>query len=102
MRVKQLNLDTDLGELGEIDGTVVIDPVMDHRRAGCAGRDDGEEGQVVDVQTRKRHRVDLVGGGRERSGDGGQVHQSGQPVCRAVLWVIRYFMPMPSSSASSI
>src|SRR5674476_980143 len=29
MWVKQLNLDADLGELGQIDGTVVVDPVVD-------------------------------------------------------------------------
>jgi len=48
-----------------------------------------------------RHRVDLVDGGHQRSANVVRLTSPGQPVGGAVLGVIRYFMPMPSSNASS-
>ena len=50
----------ELVELGEVDRAVLVDPVVEQGLALGDGGDDREERQVVDVEARERHRVDLV------------------------------------------
>ena len=48
MRVEQLYFGVELGELGEIDSTVFVNPVVDERAALGSGCNDGKEGEVID------------------------------------------------------
>ena len=73
VRVEQLDLAAELVELGEVDRAVLVDPVVEQRLALRDRRDHREERQVVDVEARERHRVDLV----ERGG------------AAATAWVVR-------------
>lgn len=49
-------------ELGEIDGAVFVEPIVDKGAAVSGGGDKREEGEVVDVDTGKWHGVDFVFG----------------------------------------
>src|SRR5215207_6859576 len=72
-------------ELGEVDRPVLINPVVDDRLALSGRRDHRKEGQVIDVQPRKGHWVDLVDGGAQLRWPYGQIHQPRVAVRRQVL-----------------
>src|SRR5690606_36447020 len=67
-------------QFGEVDRAVLVDPVVDEGRAFGAGGDEGEEGEVVDVEAREGHRVDLVDGGAQFGGVDGDVDEAGAGV----------------------
>ena len=60
MRVEQLHVGAELVQLDQVDRPVLVHPVVDQRPALRRRGDHGEERQVVDVEPRERHRVDLV------------------------------------------
>jgi len=55
-------------ELGVIDGPLLIHPVVDEGRASRLGRDDSEEGEIVDIEPRVRARMNLLGDGNKLGG----------------------------------
>ena len=65
MGVEEFDFGIEIGQLRSIDGAVFEDPVMDEGAAFGDGGDNGEKWEIIDVETRERHRVDFVDGGDE-------------------------------------
>ena len=65
MRVVQARHRTEAVQLGVIDGALFIRPIVDEGRPLGLRRDNGEEGQVINVESRVGARVNLLGEGDE-------------------------------------
>jgi len=85
MRIEQLHIGTEFGQFQQVDGAVLIDPVMNERLAVRRRSNDSEERQVVDIETRERHRVDLVLVGVQLRGLDRDIDQPSEVVARTVF-----------------
>src|SRR3989344_7790772 len=68
MRVVKKGVCAETVKLRVIDRALIVDPVVKHRRALRLCRDNGEEGQVVHIESGVRARMDAFGKGDELRG----------------------------------
>lgn len=80
MGIDEGDFGAEFTELGEVDGAVFVDPVVDEGATVGGGADDGEEGEIVDVEAGEGHGVDFVGWGGESGFFKGDVDEAGATV----------------------
>ena len=85
MGVEQLDGCAELSQVDQVDGSVLVHPVVDEGLALSLRGNHGEERQVVDVEAGERHGVDLVGHRNEMAGEHGDVDQSGEVVVGGIF-----------------
>src|SRR3989344_2981147 len=68
MRVMEKGVCAEAVKLRVVDRALIVDPVVKHRRSLRLCRDNGEEGQVVHIESGVRARVDAFGEGNEPRG----------------------------------
>ena len=65
MGVEELDFGVEIGELGDVNGAIFKNPIMDESATLSGGGDNGKEGEIVDIETGEGHGVDFVDGGDE-------------------------------------
>ena len=63
--IKEFDFHVEIGEFSGVDGAVFENPVVDEGATLSNGSDDGEEGEIVDIEAWERHGVDFVDGSDE-------------------------------------
>src|SRR3989344_6134678 len=95
MRVGQGHIRSEAVEFGEVNGPVIIYPVVNEGLSFGLGGNRHKEGQVVDVDTRVRVRMDFVFRSNEPGGPDFYIHQYSSAVVREIFFGSFIFEPHP-------